>query len=127
MFTKKQILVLVVCCLMIASSVGLLTNTSGIFFTPIASELGVGKGAVSMTITISNISYAFGGLLTVKLIRERNFKRRVLLFSGIYALCTGLLSICNSVILLYVLNAIRGLFTGIVGGCLSNDINQQSF
>ena len=51
MFTKKQILVLVVCCLMIASSVGLLTNTSGIFFTPIASELGVGKGAVSMTIT----------------------------------------------------------------------------
>lgn len=115
MFTKKQMLALVVCCLMIASSVGLLTNTSGIFFTPIASELGVGKGAVSMTLTISNISYAFGGLLTVKLIRERNFKRRVLLFSCLYAICTGLLSVCSSVILLYVLNAIRGLSTGIVG------------
>lgn len=115
MFTKKQILALIVCCLMIASSVGLLTNTSGIFFTPIANELSVGKGAISLTLTISNISYAFGGLLTVKLIRERNFKRRVLLFSGIYAICTGLLSVCGSVLLLYVLNAIRGLSTGIVG------------
>ncbi len=115
MFTKKQILALVVCCLMIASSVGLLTNTSGVFFTPISSELGVGKGAVSMTLTISNIAYAFGGLLTVKLIRERNFKRMVLIFSSVYAICTGLLSVCNSVFLLYLLNAIRGLSTGIVG------------
>lgn len=44
MKNKKQLFVLVVCCCIVAASIGMLTNSAGVFFTPIAEDLGVGKG-----------------------------------------------------------------------------------
>lgn len=115
MKNKSQLFVLVVCCCIIAASIGMLTNSAGVFFTPIAEDLGVGKGAVSMSLTLANIAYAFGGLMTVKVIHENNFKKMVFLFGTVYAISTALLSIAQSVILLYVFSLIRGASTGIAG------------
>ena len=115
MKNKSQFSVLVVCCCIIAASIGMLTNSAGVFFTPIAEDLGVGKGAVSMSLTLANIAYAFGGLMTVKVIHENNFKKMVFLFGTVYAISTALLSIAQSVILLYVFSLIRGASTGIAG------------
>ena len=115
MYNKKQIFVLITCCCIVTSSIGILTNSSGVFFTPIANDLNIGKASVSMTLTIANIAYAMGGLLTVKLINESNFKKMVLMLSAIYALSTGLSSLCSSIILLYILSAIKGITAGIVG------------
>lgn len=115
MKNKSQLSVLVVCCCIVAASIGMLTNSAGVFFTPIAEDLGVGKGAVSMSLTLANIAYAFGGLMTVKVIHENNFKKMVFLFGTVYAISTALLSIAQSVILLYVFSLIRGASTGIAG------------
>lgn len=115
MKNKSQLSVLVVCCCIIAASIGMLTNSAGVFFTPIAEDLGVGKGAVSMSLTLANIAYAFGGLMTVKVIHENNFKKMVFLFGTVYAISTALLSIAKSVFLLYVFSLIRGASTGIAG------------
>lgn len=115
MKNKSQFSVLVVCCCIIAASIGMLTNSAGVFFTPIAEDLGVGKGAVSMSLTLANIAYAFGGLMTVKVIHENNFKKMVFLFGIVYAISTALLSIAQSVFLLYVFSLIRGVSTGIAG------------
>lgn len=115
MKNKSQFSVLVVCCCIIAASIGMLTNSAGVFFTPIAEDLGVGKGAVSMSLTLANIAYAFGGLMTVKVIHENNFKKMVFLFGTVYAISTALLSIAQSVFLLYVFSLIRGASTGIAG------------
>lgn len=115
MKNKSHLFVLVVCCCIIAASIGMLTNSAGVFFTPIAEDLGVGKGAVSMSLTLANIAYAFGGLMTVKVIHENNFKKMVFLFGTVYAISTALLSIAQSVILLYVFSLIRGASTGIAG------------
>lgn len=115
MKNKSQLSVLVVCCCIIAASIGMLTNSAGVFFTPIAEDLGVGKGAVSMSLTLANIAYAFGGLMTVKVIHENNFKKMVFLFGIVYAISTALLSIAQSVFLLYVFSLIRGVSTGIAG------------
>lgn len=115
MKNKSQLFVLVVCCCIIAASIGMLTNSAGVFFTPIAEDLGVGKGAVSMSLTLANIAYAFGGLMTVKVIHENNFKKMVFLFGTVYAISTALLSIAQSVFLLYVFSLIRGASTGIAG------------
>ena len=93
----------------------MLTNSAGVFFTPIAEDLGVGKGAVSMSLTLANIAYAFGGLMTVKVIHENNFKKMVFLFGTVYAISTALLSIAQSVFLLYVFSLIRGASTGVAG------------
>lgn len=115
MKNKSHLFVLVVCCCIVAASIGMLTNSAGVFFTPIAEDLGVGKGAVSMSLTLANIAYAFGGLMTVKVIHENNFKKMVFLFGIVYAISTALLSIAQSVFLLYVFSLIRGVSTGIAG------------
>lgn len=115
MKNKNQFSVLVVCCCIVAASIGMLTNSAGVFFTPIAEDLGVGKGAVSMSLTLANIAYAFGGLMTVKVIHENNFKKMVFLFGTVYAISTALLSIAQSVFLLYVFSLIRGASTGVAG------------
>lgn len=115
MKNKKQLFALVVCCCIVAASIGMLTNSAGVFFTPIAEDLGVGKGAVSMSLTLANIAYAFGGLMTVKVIHENNFKTMVFLFGTMYAVSTVVLSIVQSVFLLYVFSIIRGASAGIAG------------
>lgn len=115
MKNKSHLFVLVVCCCIIAASIGMLTNSAGVFFTPIAEDLGVGKGAVSMSLTLANIAYAFGGLMTVKVIHENDFKKMVFLFGTVYAISTALLFIAQSVFLLYVFSLIRGASTGIAG------------
>ena len=115
MKNKRHLFVLVVCCCIVAASIGMLTNSAGVFFTPIAEDLGVGKGAVSMSLTLANIAYAFGGLMTVKVIHENNFKKMVFLFGTVYAISTALLSIAQSVFLLYVFSLIRGASTGVAG------------
>ena len=49
----KYLMVLIAVCGIAAASMGMLTNVSGLFFTPISEELGVGRGSVSLTLTIS--------------------------------------------------------------------------
>ena len=113
--TKKNIGVLLVCCCMVASTIGILTNSAGVFFTSVADSFGVGRGSVSLTLTISNMAYAVGGLFTVKWIRNANFKKTVLLFSCIYGISTAVLGICPDVFFMYVLSVIRGFSTGVIG------------
>ena len=60
---RKTILIVIALCGLAASGVGLLMNVSGLFFTPIAEELGLMKGTVSMTLTVGNICFSIGGLL----------------------------------------------------------------
>lgn len=112
---KNNLAVLISCCLVIASSVGILVNAAGVFFTPVSEELGVGKGAISLTLTISNIAFAIGGMFTVKCIHERNFKKMLLLLAVVYSVSTLLLSVCNSVYLMYVLSVFRGFTAGMSG------------
>lgn len=109
---KSNLMVLIVCCLIVASSVGILVNVAGVFFTPVAEELGVGKGSVSMTLTVSNLAFAVGGLFTVRFIHERNFKKMILLLSMIYGVSTFAMGLCSSIYLMYVLSLLRGFTAG---------------
>ena len=111
----KYLLVLIAVCGMSAASLGMLTNVSGLFFTPISEELGVGRGSVSMTLTISNIVFAFGGIVAAKHIRSTNFRKMTIIAAVVFSGCTVLLAICRSLIPLYLFNAIRGFAAGLVG------------
>jgi len=57
----KYLLVLIAMCGVIAASIGITTNTAGVYITPVSEAFGVGKGAVSMTLTIANLVYAMAG------------------------------------------------------------------
>ena len=56
----RHLLVLVSMCGLLATTVGLVTNVAGLFFTPVAEELGILKGEVSLMLTICTSSLACG-------------------------------------------------------------------
>ena len=39
---------LAACCGIAASSIGMLTNSAGVFYSPVAAALGVGRGAFAL-------------------------------------------------------------------------------
>ncbi len=111
----KYLMVLIAVCGIAAASMGMLTNVSGLFFTPISEELGVGRGSVSLTLTISNLIFAVGGILSARELRGPNFKKVLIIGAAVFAGCTALLAVSSSLILLYLFNAIRGFAAGVVG------------
>ena len=113
--TSRHYMVIVAFSLAIAASIGLLVNIGGLFFTPMAKELNVGRGSVSLTMTICNLVAALGGTLMPKVIRKETFKPVVLAAALVTAVCTALLSIADRLWLIYVLNAVRGFATGFIG------------
>ncbi|MBQ7059027.1 MAG: hypothetical protein IJM83_06970 [Firmicutes bacterium] len=48
----RYLLVLICCCLMAASSVGVFTNSVGVFYTTVSADLGVGRGAFAFHATL---------------------------------------------------------------------------
>lgn len=102
-------------CGLLATGVGLVTNVSGLFFTPVAEEFGILRGASSLMVTICNISFALGGMLSPKLMSERSFKAVLVGATAVLAASTAALSVCPGIMPMYVLCVLRGLSAGIVG------------
>ncbi len=109
------LLVLVAMCGLIASGVGLVTNIAGLFFDPIALEIGVSKGQVSLMLTICNICFALGGMVSPALMKARSPKPLLICATVALAGSTAALSLCHSVVTMYILCVIRGLAAGVVG------------
>ena len=94
-FHSKHLFVLIVMCGITSSVLGVLINVGGLFFTPIAEELGALRGSVSMTLTITNLCFAVGGLFTARYINSHTFKRLVLAATLVLAGSTALMSLCR--------------------------------
>ena len=111
----RYLLVVAAMCGLSAATVGLITNVAGLFFSPMADEFGVMKGAASMTLTIANICVALGGLATRRL--TKLVPLRVLLVAGVAVLAgsTFGIALAPSIKLAYLLSATRGLAGGIIG------------
>ena len=114
----KYLLVLIAMCGMIATSLGILTNTAGLFFSPVAEEFGVGIGSISLTLTICNLAYAASGMAVPRLVNGRNFKRVVLAGTTVTAAATAAMCAAPNVWVLYFLSAARGMAGGILGTVL---------
>ena len=111
----KYLMVLVSMCGLIADSLGLLVNVSGLFFAPIAEELGVGRGEVSMTLTLATLVYAVTGLLVGRLLNAKTFKPLIIGGTALMVAGTALLPLFPSLPCLYALNAVRGFGAGLFG------------
>ena len=114
----KYLMVLIAMCGMIATSLGILTNTAGLFFSPIAEDFHVGIGSVSLTLTICNLVYAASGMAVPRLVSGRNFKKVVLSGTIVTAAATAGMCAAPNVRLLYLLSAARGMAGGILGTVL---------
>ncbi len=118
----KYLLVLLSMCGLVASSLGIMTNVAGIFFTPIAEELGSETAAVNLTLTISNMAFAVAGIFSARWIRSKNFRPAVIGNTLVFAGATALLALCRSLGPLYILNALRGFAAGMIGNVLATSV-----
>ena len=116
----RHLMVLLAMCGLMATSLGILTNTAGLFFGPIAAELGLGDRItpVSLTLTISNIVFALSGLLVARIVSPRTFRPAVIASTLVLAASTAALSLCHSLPALYALSALRGFSAGLVSNVL---------
>ncbi|MBQ5534315.1 MAG: MFS transporter, partial [Lachnospiraceae bacterium] len=112
---KEKMLILLRCCLCIGGAVGMISNCIGIYYTPIAQSLGVGRGDVALMVTLTSLSTAFFGPVFVRLIRRFRINLvmsfGVLLGVGAYLL----MSVAGTIYLFYV----AGVIIGISASCFA--------
>lgn len=106
-------LMLAACCGLAAGSIGLCFNCSGIFFTSVAKDLGVGQGAVALSLTLTNLMTGLLSPVVVTLMRK--VPLRLLLVGGVILAvgATLLMAGMQHILVFYVLSLLRGL-----GACM---------
>lgn len=108
---------------LVASSLGVLTNTAGIFFSPIAQELAGGNiTGVNLTLTISNLVFAAAGMVSARVVGASNFKRYLILCTLCFAGSTAGMALCHHLPELYALSAVRGFAAGMIGTVLATTV-----
>lgn len=109
--TKKHWFILLFVALMMGSSLGLLTNGNGVFYTPMERSLGIARGAISLHTTFKSFATAFSALTVPYLSRRFGFKKVLALGVFFGTIGTVLMSFSNNLLTIYALGVIRGLGT----------------
>lgn len=100
---------LAACCGIAASSIGMLTNSAGVFYSPVAAALGVGRGAFALHTSLCTLLAGFLSPVAARLMKK--FPIRLLLTIGILFSCgsTALMSVTHSIWGFYVLGLAKGI------------------
>lgn len=90
-------------------SIGLIFNTVGVYYTPVAEDLNILTGTFSLNVTIASIAAAIGSLFAPKMLEHLGWKKTIVL--GAVTSTVGIfgMGLTNSVIAFNVLGAIRGI------------------
>jgi MFS family permease len=107
-------LIMLSCCFMLAGVNGIYGYCAGIFFRPVATELGVGQGDISLYVTFQALASALAMPLVTRIIRKVDIR---LLISGsvlIGASMFGLMSTFTRVYQWYIAGAILGFGCGYI-------------
>ena len=105
--------VLVVCCGLAASSIGISINSSGVFYTPVSESLGVMRGTFAMHMTIFSLITAITALIVPKLMSRFSYKWILIISVAITVISTSMMANVKSVTMAYLLGGIRGFSTGL--------------
>ncbi|MDO4355727.1 MAG: MFS transporter [Clostridia bacterium] len=104
-----HILTIIACCGLTVSSIGLVFNCIGVFYSPISSELGVGRGTVALFATLCSLANGLCAPLFGRLLKR--FPLRAILSVAILVagLSTMAISLTHSVWQLYAIGVIQGV------------------
>lgn len=108
----KHWIVLMMCCGLAASSIGVSINSSGVFYTPVSESLGIMRGTFSMHMTVFSFVTALSALLVPKIMKKVPYKMLLIISVFVAVLSTGFMAYSRSVVMFYILGAIRGMSTG---------------
>lgn len=106
---KKYWCVVAVLCGLAASSVGLCINSVGVFYAPVAEDLGILRGTFSMHVTIASIVTAVAALFAPRWMKERTFKP--ILTAGVFlsGISTCLMAFASAMPVFYLFGTLRGI------------------
>lgn len=98
----KKLFLILVLCLMAASSIGLFLNTFGVFFTPIADDLNEKRGTVAIISTILIFSSAICSIILPRVATNGNYRK--IYIAGIIGTVCSLVFMANagSLLMLYI-------------------------
>ena len=71
---SKPWLVMAVCCGMVAAGLGLSLNAAGVFYAPVADDLGMMRGTFSLHMTVFSLVTAFTTLLVPVFMKKFSYK-----------------------------------------------------
>lgn len=127
-FTIRHLFVIIAMCGLCGASVGICTNTAGLFYTSISDDLGIGQGAVSLTLTILSITSAAAGLFVASIIKnEKMLKPMIAASILMMAGGTWLLAVSDNLWMIYLWNVIRGVGAGLAGFVTSTIVINRWF
>ena len=118
----KYLLVLISLCGLASGALGVCMNTLGLFYKPIAEDLGVGIGSVSLTMTILTIASSFTALIAPKMLKEKVVNIALLVATILLGGGTFLMAVSSSTLGLYAGSVMRGLGSGMAGFVLVTSI-----
>ncbi|MGN0479845.1 MAG: MFS transporter [Hominenteromicrobium sp.] len=103
-------LVVAACSGLAMAAIGISINCAGIFFTSVSETLGIGRGAVSMTVTLTNvITGLMGPFVASRLIGKVNIKLLTGAGAVVTALCFVGMSAAGHIAFFYLLGAVMGI------------------
>lgn len=109
----KHWIVLVLCCGLSASSIGVSINCSGVFYTPVAEALGLLRGSFAFHMTVFSMVSAFASFVIPTLMKKFSYKTLLISSVTLSVVATCLMGKVNSLVFFYILGAIRGATTAI--------------
>ena len=109
---KHWVVVAMMCCLA-AGSIGICTNATGVFYTPVSDSLGVLRGSFAMHATLQSLAMAVVTLIVPKIMNRKNFK--TILTGGVLlsVVTTGMMGVSHSLWMFFALGILRGIGLGV--------------
>jgi len=111
----KYWLVLLSCCGLSASSVGIVMNTIGVFYTPVSSSLGVSQGTFTLHATFCILATALTVLIVPRIMKKISLKLMVLIGVSLTSLSTFAMGFSHHIVLFYILGIVRGMGAAMYG------------
>lgn len=110
-------LTLVCCCGLIGGSIGVLTNSIGVFYVPVSASLGVGRGAIATHATLAMLATATLSPMAAKMLEKLPLR----VYLGIGALLGSgsalLMAFSTNIWAFYILGVVKGIgvtFFGVI-------------
>jgi len=106
---RKKLELLVSCAGMAICSLGLILNVNGVFFKPIADTLEIGRGAVSITSTLTTLATGFASVWAIQIVKKKSLRKVLIISLAITILSTIGIAFSRNVFTLYLFSLIRGI------------------
>lgn len=100
---------LIICSCLIASSIGVCINSSGVFYTSISKDLGLSQGTVAFSGTLLMLCSAITSLLVTRVMKKMPWKSMLRIASAVSFIATIIIPIIPTTATLYVCSSLRGI------------------